>query len=351
MWAESRKSLSPGTSRLGTMQSHTEDAVEFAIDQQMDEVTEAALSAWIGQRKVRERFRVGVVNAGNVPLVGLQDLLAVLICGHSYVGVLSSKSPYLLPAFVKILLDQGADIDAKFVDRDEMWGEVDAVIATGSNEAIAQFKVLASRQGMTPEKCLFRGNRCGAAILNGFESESDLDGLALDVLLHEGMGCRNVALIMVPAGLDPDNCLKHFAETRGEFPAHLTFVDACGRLQVSTCARALSKLADRGRIALPAPTNNYAAGAGPRLLADPVPAPERLPEVVKEVQGLTLVKVTDTDQREIWNTLLHHEHPRGVTTFCGALVRYLIDSAHGYLGAVGFSAAALRLAAREQWMA
>ncbi|MCY4673880.1 MAG: hypothetical protein OXD43_09000 [Bacteroidetes bacterium] len=81
-----------------------------------------------------------------------------------------------------------------------------------------------------------------------------------------------------------------------------TFVDACGRLQVSTCARALSKLAERGRIALPAPTNNYAAEAGPRLLAEPVPAPERLPEIVKEVQGLTLVKVTD--QRDIWNTLL-----------------------------------------------
>ncbi|MCY4674190.1 MAG: hypothetical protein OXD43_10580 [Bacteroidetes bacterium] len=198
----------------------TEEAVEFAIDQQMGEVTEAALSAWIGQRKVKERCSVGVVNAGNVPLVGLQDLLAVLVCGHSYVGVLSSKSPYLLPAFVKILLDQGADINAKFVDRDEMWGEVDAVIATGSNEAIAQVKVLAGRQGLTPEKCLFRGNRYGAAILNGFESESDLDGLALDVLLHEGMGCRNVALIIAPEGLEPDSCLKHFAEMRGVFPAH-----------------------------------------------------------------------------------------------------------------------------------
>ena len=52
------------------------------------------------------------------------------------------------------------------------------------------------------------------------ESENDLDGLALDVLLHEGMGCRNVALIIVPAGLEPDKCLKHFAEMRGVFPAH-----------------------------------------------------------------------------------------------------------------------------------
>lgn len=205
---------------LTASNTFTEEAIEFAIDQQMDGVTEAALGAWIGQRKIRRRCRVGVINAGNVPLVGLQDLLAVLVCGQSYVGVLSRKSPYLLPAFVKTLLDQGAGINAKFVDRDEMWGSVDAVIATGSDEAIAQIKDLASRQGLMPDRCLFRGNRFGIAILNGFESENDLDGLALDVLLHEGMGCRNVALIMVPAGLEPDNCLKHFAEMRGVFPAH-----------------------------------------------------------------------------------------------------------------------------------
>ncbi len=53
----------------------------------------------------------------------------------------------------------------------------------------------------------------------------------------------------------------------------------------------------------------------------------------------------------VWNTLLHFEHPRRTTTFVGAQVRYLIGSAHGYLGAVGFSAAALRLAPRECWMA
>ncbi|MDE2769685.1 MAG: hypothetical protein OXI44_00690 [Bacteroidota bacterium] len=198
----------------------TEEAIEFAVDQQMDGVTEAALSDWIGHRKIKGRCRVGVINAGNVPLVGLQDLLAVLVCGHSYVGVVSSKSPHLLPAFVNTLLDQGADINAEFVDQDEMWGKADAVIATGSNEAIAQIEVLAGRQGLTPDKCLFRGNRYGIAILNGLESENDLDGLALDVLLHEGMGCRNVALIMVPAGLEPDDCLKHFAEMRGVFPAH-----------------------------------------------------------------------------------------------------------------------------------
>ena len=52
----------------------------------------------------------------------------------------------------------------------------------------------------------------------------------------------------------------------------------------------------------------------------------------------------------MWNTLLHFEHPQGTTTFAGCQVRYLVVSAHGVLGAVGFSAAALQLRAREAWM-
>lgn len=45
------------------------------------------------------------------------------------------------------------------------------------------------------------------------------------------------------------------------------------------------------------------------------------------------------------------EHPQGVSTFAGAQLRYLVQSAHGFLGAVGFSAAALYLKPRDVWMA
>ena len=61
--------------------------------------------------------------------------------------------------------------------------------------------------------------------------------------------------------------------------------------------------------------------------------------------------VEDEVQRRLWNTLLAAEHPHGTTTFAGCQVRYLIGSAHGWLGAVGFSASALRLRARDAWMA
>ncbi|MDE2835240.1 MAG: DUF4338 domain-containing protein [Bacteroidota bacterium] len=129
------------------------------------------------------------------------------------------------------------------------------------------------------------------------------------------------------------------------------FADARRRLQIATCVTVLTKLADRGRIDLPAPTNNYTAGAGPRLLPNAVPMPDGLPDAVRDVQDLTIVRVTDDTQRALWNTLLHHKHPRDMTKFCSAPMRYIVTSAHGYLGAACFSAADLRMAAREYWMA
>ncbi len=129
------------------------------------------------------------------------------------------------------------------------------------------------------------------------------------------------------------------------------FVDAKGRAQVATCAKALLKLEARGEITLPAPLHNYAAQASPRLLDEAVPPPVAMPAILGKVKGLALVRVRTAAQRAVWNTLLHHEHPRGTTTFFGAQLRYLVVSAHGYLGAVGFSAPALRLVAREHFMA
>ncbi len=205
---------------LAAPNQFTEQAVAFAIDQQMSEVTESALSDWIRGRAPVQSHKIGVISAGNVPFAGLQDLLAVLLCGHSYIGVLSRKSPFLLPAFVESIRDEGGMIEAEFTDRDTMWNEAEAVIATGSDAAIAQIRDQAAAGGIPPHWCLFRRNRYGVAVLDGKETEDDLENLALDVLLHEGMGCRNVALIFAPEGQEPDALLQHLAQMRGIFPAH-----------------------------------------------------------------------------------------------------------------------------------
>ena len=134
-----------------------------------------------------------------------------------------------------------------------------------------------------------------------------------------------------------------------EVCAQFGFVNARGTAQLTGCLKALAVLETEQQIALPAP-RPHGHRPAPRCLDAPVPAPADVPTQVRDVEGLRLVVVEDEAQRRIWNTLLAEEHPQGTTTFVGCQLRYLIGSAHGWLGAVGFSAPALRLRARDAWM-
>ena len=134
-----------------------------------------------------------------------------------------------------------------------------------------------------------------------------------------------------------------------EVCAQFGFVDARGTAQLTGCLKALDVLETEQHIALPAP-RPHGHRPSPRCLDAPVPAPVDVPAQARDVEGLRLVVVEDEAQRRIWNTLLAREHPQGTTTFVGCQVRYLVGSAHGWLGAVGFSASALRLRARDTWM-
>ena len=131
--------------------------------------------------------------------------------------------------------------------------------------------------------------------------------------------------------------------------AEFGFVDARGSAQLAGCLKALNTLHKAGRIALPASRRGGGAPTPQRFDA-PVAAATAVPGTVAAVAGLSLEVVEQGGQRRVWNTLLHFEHPQGTTTFAGCQVRYLVVSAHGVLGAVGFSAAALQLRAREAWM-
>ena len=131
--------------------------------------------------------------------------------------------------------------------------------------------------------------------------------------------------------------------------AEFGFVDARGSAQLAGCLKALNTLHKAGRIALPASRGGGGAPTPQRFDA-PVAAATAVPGTVEAVAGLSLERVEQGRQRRVWNTLLHFEHPQGTTTFAGCQVRYLVVSAHGVLGAVGFSASALHLRAREAWM-
>ena len=126
--------------------------------------------------------------------------------------------------------------------------------------------------------------------------------------------------------------------------------DGRGRLQRASCAQALGVLERAGHIALPPVRRHRAGGRRPRVLAHAVAPAHDVPGEVGELRELALIRVDTDAQRLVWNTLMAHEHPRGAGPFVGHQMRYLVGSAHGWLGAVGFAAAARRLSARDAWV-
>ena len=216
----------------------TEEAIAFAINQQMALLKAENITAWIRGRHARRALTVGVLNAGNIPLVGLHDWLAVVLTGHAYLGVVSSKSPHLLPAFASSVLRHNVALDSAFTEIAGLWENADAIVATGSNATKAWCAKESTRNGIAESHRLLRGHRYSIAVLDGKESASDCDKLAEDTLLHEGAGCRSVALVFAPDTLSPDRYLEHFARFRAVFPCHVT---TPGTLEMS---RALLKAID-----------------------------------------------------------------------------------------------------------
>jgi hypothetical protein len=127
------------------------------------------------------------------------------------------------------------------------------------------------------------------------------------------------------------------------------FFDTRGDTQLGGCVKALRKLEAAGHFILPAPSAKGGNNT-PRRLFEPVPQPRDVPSQAGDVRGLTLVRVRTEGEMRIWNEMMVTEHPLGAGPFVGRQLRYLIGSEHGWLGGVGFAAAALQLADRDPWI-
>jgi hypothetical protein len=135
---------------------------------------------------------VGVVMAGNLPLVGFHDFLAVLISGHSVLVKLSSKDRVLplLIAEELIAIEPRFDSAIQF---EEQLKNFDAVIATGGDNSARYFHYYF---GKYPN--VIRKNRTSCAVLKGNESDQEIEALGNDIFNYFGLGCRNVSKIFVP---------------------------------------------------------------------------------------------------------------------------------------------------------
>ncbi|TGE24626.1 acyl-CoA reductase [Hymenobacter aquaticus] len=157
---------------------------------------EDTLRTWAGRYPAEPPHprRVGVVMAGNIPLVGFHDLLCVLISGHYLLAKPSSEDKILMNWVAQELIT----IEPRFAERIsfvERLNEADAFIATGSNNTARYFEYYFSKK---PN--LIRRNRTSLAILTGEESAETLAALGRDIFQYYGLGCRNVSKLYVPEG-------------------------------------------------------------------------------------------------------------------------------------------------------
>ena len=161
------------------------------------------LKTWLETIKISENpKKIGLILAGNIPLVGFHDVISVLATGNIALIKLSSSDNKLLPALLAQLVIF-EPLLAEHIEYTERLKDYDAIIATGSNNTSRYFDYYF---GKVPN--IIRKNRNSVAVLTGNESTEEIEALGHDLFDYFGLGCRNVSKIYLPEGYDVKNLFE-----------------------------------------------------------------------------------------------------------------------------------------------
>lgn len=198
----------------------TEEFTKNALQALGNSLKRSSLEKWVSAYDLspEKQKTIGVVMAGNVPAVGFHDFLSVLISGHRLLAKLSSDDNRLLPAIAELLMAIEPDFKSAIHFTEERLHHFDAIIATGSNNTSRYFEYYF---GKYPH--IIRKNRNGIAVLDGKETKEQLEGLADDIFLYYGMGCRNVSKVFVPADYNFTPLLEVLAQRKSIAENHKYF--------------------------------------------------------------------------------------------------------------------------------
>lgn len=188
---------------------YTPEQVFFAINSWTEALTKENLGQWLSKYDLEniEPKTVGLILAGNIPLVGFHDFLSVLISGHKVLVKTSSNDQHLLPFLAKYLIAVEPKFSEYITFVEGKLENFDAVIATGSNNTARYFEYY-----FKDKPSIIRKNRNSVAILNGKESKEDFLGLGEDIFRYFGLGCRNVSKLFVPKGYKFDTFFEGIFE-------------------------------------------------------------------------------------------------------------------------------------------
>jgi len=184
----------------------TQNSLQTALLSWSEALQEDAIRTWLNSYSLGQQtpLKVGVIMAGNIPLVGLHDALCVLLSGHILIAKPSSKDRILM-SWVFRLLTELLPEWKKNIQISDRLNQIDVLIATGSNNSARYFDYYFKDQAR-----IIRKNRTSIALISGRESKEDLAALAEDVFSYFGLGCRNVSKVFLPKGYSLDRLFEAF---------------------------------------------------------------------------------------------------------------------------------------------
>ncbi len=210
--------------------------LEHMLDQIARTVTRDTLASWVnrvlGEREISDQEfdvfsgsdsdpvgnsesipqNVLCLHAGNLPMVGLQDVIATLLSGAAYYGKLSGKDPWLLDGLLRVLRNRLPDQLGGWAVRLE---DLDAVMAgkvlfAGSQASVDGIvrRVRELNVAAPEARFLPRTARLSMAWLREEDFRPDsvplgkLSKRLIEAMLrYEGRGCRSVAVVIASRNL------------------------------------------------------------------------------------------------------------------------------------------------------
>jgi hypothetical protein len=169
---------------------------KLIADQMLNKDQLAAFAAEYGVSEEPRNKTIGLVMAGNIPYVGFHDLLCIFLSGYRQRIKPSSKDSFMIKNLIQVSASAFPGLE-NLVVIDEMLKGCDGYIATGSDNSARYFE-----QYFSKYPHIIRKNRTSIAILEGNESQEELEALADDIQQYFGLGCRNVTQVLIPEEYD-----------------------------------------------------------------------------------------------------------------------------------------------------
>lgn len=214
--------ISPGNQSLSSAIDRTLQDGLFGysdIERQLKSLakgcTEAVLRRWIADQNTPSHRRVLSLHAGNLPLAGFQDVIAVLLSGGTYIGKLSRRDPWILESLLRMLKERGAKVEGWSSTLDGLASHVkmpaDAMMFSGSPQSLPALteRLLASGLIHSHTPSLIR--RSSLSVFHDVDgslgsSDAILDQLAHGMMAYDNRGCRSIGVVVSPVPLTDIQC-------------------------------------------------------------------------------------------------------------------------------------------------